>query len=367
MRPIGSMVPRDLQCVSALVALALMVACGDPVPVATTITVLPVSAYLEDSGDTAYLTATVLDQDGNAMTDIPVSWTSGDSVIATVSGDGLVTGVAAGVATVQASAEKVTGEAMIQVKPGPAAVLQRLYLEMGGDGWDDNTNWRTDAPVHTWHGVDAAYTKPPWRITGLSLERNGLTGTIPPELGALQTLRFLDFHDNRVTGSLPPELGFLHSLFWLWVDGNQLTGAIPPEYGNLGSLRHLYLGGNRLTGSIPPELGKLDTLETLVLRDNQLTGSIPAELGELPALRTLYLSGNGLTGPIPAELGNLRELTSLSVFGNPLSGRLPRELIGLSLKLFHWHDTGLCAPADVEFQEWLDSIKDHSGNGNCES
>jgi len=60
-------------------------------------------------------------------------------------------------------------------------------------------------------------------------------------------------------------------------------------------------------------------------------------------------------------------LTDLSISGNPLGGPLPRDLIGLSLGLFHWQETDLCAPTDAEFQEWLDGIRDHSGNGDCES
>ena len=33
---------------------------------------------------------------------------------------------------------------------------------------------------------------------------------------------------------------------------NQLTGSIPPEIGNLTNLTYLDLGRNELTGSIPP-------------------------------------------------------------------------------------------------------------------
>ena len=38
-----------------------------------------------------------------------------------------------------------------------------------------------------------------------------------------------------------------------------------------------------------------------------------------------------------------------------------------SLGLFHWRGTDLCAPTDADFREWLDGIRDHSGNGDCKS
>ena len=44
---------------------------------------------------------------------------------------------------------------------------------------------------------------------------------------------------------------------------NQLSGEIPPELGSLISLTWLDLGGNQLTGEIPPELGNLANLELL--------------------------------------------------------------------------------------------------------
>ena len=32
-------------------------------------------------------------------------------------------------------------------------VLHILYDGLGGDGWTDNTNWKTDKPLDEWHGV----------------------------------------------------------------------------------------------------------------------------------------------------------------------------------------------------------------------
>jgi len=84
-----------------------------------------------------------------------------------------------------------------------------------------------------------------------------------------------------------------------------LTGSIPPEIGSLTNLRHLYLYNNQLTGSIPSEIGKLTNLTHLYLDNNQLTGSIPSEIGNLTNLTRLYLENNQLTGVIPEGICDL--------------------------------------------------------------
>ena len=70
------------------------------------------------------------------------------------------------------------------------------------------------------------------------------------------------------------------------LSNNELTGSIPPEIGNLTNLTYLNLGGNQLTG-IPPEIGNLTNLTILSFSHNQLTGSIPSEIGILTNLINL--------------------------------------------------------------------------------
>ena len=199
-------------CVPALVALGLGSGCGDPAgpPVATTITISPLEAILEDAGDTVQLTATVEDQNGQAMTDVAVAWSSSDSIIANVSEDGLVTGEEAGSVTIQAwvGMRTVSVPAFVEVDSGPRTVLHKLYRVMGGDDWRNNTSWRTDAPLDQWHGV---WINDQGNIHQLWLRENGLTGAIPPEVGRLTSLELLHLGINRVTGSIPPELGLCHA------------------------------------------------------------------------------------------------------------------------------------------------------------
>ena len=78
------------------------------------VTVSPSSANLA-VGQTHQLTATARDASGNALTGRAVSWTSSAPSVATVSGAGLVTAVAAGGATISATSEGQTGTAAITV------------------------------------------------------------------------------------------------------------------------------------------------------------------------------------------------------------------------------------------------------------
>ena len=60
--------------------------------------------------------------------------------------------------------------------------------------------------------------------------------------------------------TIPPELGLLTDLDYLQLQDNQLTGTIPSEIGNLTGLRRLWLHGNRLTGELPGSLINLTAL-----------------------------------------------------------------------------------------------------------
>ena len=196
------------------------------------------------------------------------------------------------------------------------------------------------------------------RLEQLSLFSNSISGRIPPELGKLVNLEHLVLGINDLTGPIPPELGGAGSLKTLNLYRNNLTGPIPPELGNLSNLRELELWRNQLTGPIPPELGNLSNLRELSLYDNALSGPIPPELGALDRLWELHLQGNRLSGPIPPELGNLDGLKIMNLNRNAdLSGPLPLTLAGLSnLAVLRLDDTDLCAPLNLPFQSWLQSI-----------
>ena len=305
------------------------------------------------------------DPDGDALS---YSASSSDRSVARVSvsrSTVTVEGESRGSATVTVTATDPGGLSAQQVFRATVTnpdreVLVKLYHATDGPNWVNNDGWLNDAPLDEWYGVS---TDASGRVVALDLTDvvmttvvgNGLRGSIPPELGMLTRLEYLDLYgnddltgqiplelgslanlrylglgNNRLSGGIPPELGKLARLEQLTVFGNGLRGPIPPELGNLANLRYLSLGGNPLTGTIPPELGSLTNLRGMTLHNNRLSGSIPRELGDLSNLEILWLNGNSLTGLIPRELGDLSNLRTLRLDRNSLSGTIPSELGDLS-------------------------------------
>ena len=167
----------------------------------------------------------------------------------------------------------------------------------------------------------------------MRLERNTLSGPIPPELGGLSNLRVLRLERNALSGPIPPELGGLSNLWILRLRDNNLTGAISPELGGLSNLRELWLERNGLSGPIPPELGGLSNL------------------------RELYIHENAFSGPVPSTFGDLASLTHLVLAHNPgLAGAVPLGLRSLELEWLLTTGTELCAPREPTVKEWLATI-----------
>ncbi|KAK3274158.1 hypothetical protein CYMTET_17643 [Cymbomonas tetramitiformis] len=86
---------------------------------------------------------------------------------------------------------------------------------------------------------------------------------------------------NGLTGTLPTELGMLSEVYSLELDQNSLTGTVPTELGMLSEVYRLYMSKNSLTGTVPTELGMLSEVHHLLLNDNMLEGSLPSQLGAL--------------------------------------------------------------------------------------
>ena len=73
-------------------------------------------------GETRQLSATVKDQNGNAMTGVSVSWSTSDPSVATVSSAGLVTATANGMATITGTSGSASATASVTVQEEAAAL-----------------------------------------------------------------------------------------------------------------------------------------------------------------------------------------------------------------------------------------------------
>lgn len=109
----------------------LMFACKSSTdgPVATSLQITPSPVALASLGATQQLTATVLDQNGDPMTNVTVTWSSNAAGVATVSSGGLVAAVANGAATITASAGSLSSTATVTV----AQVVANI-VKLTGDG-----------------------------------------------------------------------------------------------------------------------------------------------------------------------------------------------------------------------------------------
>ncbi|CDP12546.1 unnamed protein product [Coffea canephora] len=219
-----------------------------------------------------------------------------------------------------------------ETDPGDAAVL--CYLR---EHWHNTpASWsESDDPCGgSWEGVTCINS----RVTGLYLSFNKeLSGSIIPQIGALQNLETLVLEECSFTGTLPAELGNLEELSFLSLNGNNFTGEIPPSLGNLSKLTWLNLADNRLTGSIPvstyriPGLDLLHNLKHLVLSGNQLSGPIPQKLfSSNMVFNKILLSGNQLSGGIPFTIGLVQTLQTLFLGENSLAGKIPSNINNLT-------------------------------------
>jgi hypothetical protein len=93
-----------------------------PKPVAQ-VEVTPAGAELR-VGEMQAFSVTVRDASGEELTGRSVSWASDAPSVATVDGDGVVTAVAPGTATLEATSEGVSGAATLTVTPKPVAQVE---------------------------------------------------------------------------------------------------------------------------------------------------------------------------------------------------------------------------------------------------
>ncbi|MGI8497955.1 MAG: Ig-like domain-containing protein [Gemmatimonadaceae bacterium] len=88
----------------------------------SSVTVSPVNSS-PVIGQTVQLAVTVLDARGNPVTGSPVSWSSSNNSVATVSASGVVTAIATGAATVTATVQGQSASATVDVRAAPVGSI----------------------------------------------------------------------------------------------------------------------------------------------------------------------------------------------------------------------------------------------------
>ena len=357
----------------------------DPPACVGRVVVAPSSLTFGAKGDTARITATVLDAEGDVEEDAEVTWRSGDTMVARVDTTGLVTARGGGVTDVTATHDSVTdasAEVAVRLPGGDRVALEAFYRAMGGDDWTDNTNWLSDEPLGEWYGVE---TYESGRVEVLRLPDNNLAGRIPAEVGLLDSLFILSLNGNDIAGQIPSGFGRLELLRDLSLRENELEGRLPPEMGGMSGLQYLSLDYTGLTGPLPetfadldlvrfyhrgtnlcvprslaewyealegdddpllciPETADREVLDSLYSKtggedwnysDNWLTDMSLNTWGGITTdaegyVTEIFLPWNNLAGDIPPELGELARLEVMTAYGNGLTGEIPPELGNLT-------------------------------------
>ncbi|GLT33903.1 hypothetical protein SLA2020_084560 [Shorea laevis] len=196
-------------------------------------------------------------------------------------------------------------------------------------------SWNESLHFCDWIGVTCS-RRHKGRVTLLSLERRGLIGSIPPQIGNLSFLRGINLAENIFQGKIPQEIGHLSRLRFLNLSNNALQGEIPGNLSFCLGLEVLNMSDNMLVGKIPNSLETLGMkrLNTLSVESNELTGTIPKWLGNASSLVQLSLMSNRLHGSIPIQLRKLQNLSFLGVSDNNLSGIVPPAIYNLSSLIF---------------------------------
>ncbi|MCO5557880.1 hypothetical protein L7F22_011452 [Adiantum nelumboides] len=259
--------------------------------------------------------------------------------------------------------------------------------------FNPSLNWTEDGNCCTWQGVscrisplgssEASFTLlaneneslalQTVQVFSLSLPNLDFRSSLPPFLGQLVHLEYLNLSGNHFSGSIPPEYSSLTRLQVLDLSSNNLSSGFTifdkmislesinvssnmfseqvPSFKNLSNLQQFHASKNFLKGMFntticqhSPKLSVLDFtlnllsgplreglsqcthLEKLCFGFNLLTGSLPSDIFNVSSLSVLGLQSNAFVGKLEDSISNLQNLTELFLSDNHLEGPLPKGL-----------------------------------------
>ncbi|KAL7581212.1 hypothetical protein ACA910_005995 [Epithemia clementina (nom. ined.)] len=228
-----------------------------------------------------------------------------------------------------------------------------VYYSTGGEEhWLFRYNFLTSMETCRWNGSRRSLTTGlvyPFGVIcddedkayAILLDGQNAIGTLPDEIGAIDTLIEVNFNYNQyLAGTIPSGICMLTQLQYLSVGNTQLGGSIPPCINQLDQLIVMFLSNNQLDGSLPP-MSDMVSLQRIYLDDNRLTGNITNAFDSLLQLKYLSLENNQLTGIVgDAFLRQNSQLRTIDISGNPMQGQLPLHLFELTdLLLVDMHGT----------------------------
>lgn len=226
-----------------------------------------------------------------------------------------------------------------------------FYFATGGnDGyWYDDYSFLSSSHECDWQsGSSGVQCNSSRNVIGIKMILNGLRGSMPPEIGALESLQSIALDGNRISGSIPEEIYRLAKLQSLSIPFNQLSGSISPSIGNLQELTSLRLKQGSLDGTLPAEMNFLTNLETVELSQNSFAGRIPDQMANFPLLQKMDVSNNNLIGWLPQ--GSFRAMEEFVVDTNQFTGEFPRSVLQRMLKKISLHNNRLTG--DLPSIEW---------------
>ena len=225
--------------------------------------------------------------------------------------------------------------------------------------WINTQGWEASnlGPCDGWYGISCDANG---RITEIRLQRNGLSGTFPPEVrylasdgpyatgaGKLQRLEIFknEYLTNRVADPWISELG--SNLTVLNYGSTSFRGTIPklppgisefdcsytlysgviPEdvFRGLDKLRFLVLDGNNFDSVVPSSISALPNLELFYIREAGVRGDLSYMEG-MPSIIEHLVDGNKqLSGPMYSFMGELATLKSFSATNCGLVSRAKEQ------------------------------------------
>ncbi|KAL1187512.1 hypothetical protein V6Z11_A01G254700 [Gossypium hirsutum] len=161
------------------------------------------------------------------------------------------------------------------------------------------------------------------KLQVLSMSDCYLSGPIP-SCSSFKNLGELNLGDNQLSGTIhSTDWSGLSKLEIVDLSNSKRSGTIPPTLFGIQSLRRLFLSQNQFNGSIGD------------LHDNNFSFVLPAHIGDSLQFTSFFsLSNNNIQGRIPESLCNHTKLQVLDLSNNSMILNLRRNnLSGITLNL----------------------------------